>query len=301
VKPARRFLHVCYCCEDTVPVTKFFVEQLALCNTMSTPVKRSSGTVLGLEGDPLGGAAFVYDTRGPRTSPAIEIQSWIDPALLGTPVADPTAAGLQALGFVVPDVAVVTEWLEEQGCTLAGSGISPFGSPWRTLRDPRGVSLDLVEDPLMDAPTRMGHLRITCTDLEASLPWYHGLGFETVAAADISDGSFLGVSGSVGASVVRLRLPDEPFEALLIAWETPRSHGRHVAEPNHAGLYRSALGVDDTLAAYAAMSAAGWTFDRPPMCVELTGTPVPDMWICFLSDPDGVPFEFVGRPRSAFK
>jgi len=25
------------------------------------------------------------------------------------------------------------------------------------------------------------------------------------------------------------------------------------------------------------------------------------MWICFLSDPDGVPFELVERPRSAFR
>jgi hypothetical protein len=25
------------------------------------------------------------------------------------------------------------------------------------------------------------------------------------------------------------------------------------------------------------------------------------MWICFLNDPDGVPFEFVQRPRSAFR
>ena len=29
-RPARRFLHVCYTCADTVPVTKFFVDGLAL-------------------------------------------------------------------------------------------------------------------------------------------------------------------------------------------------------------------------------------------------------------------------------
>ena len=29
--------------------------------------------------------------------------------------------------------------------------------------------------------------------------------------------------------------------------------------------------------------------------------PVPDLVICFLSDPDGVPYEFVQRPRSAFR
>ena len=72
-------------------------------------------------------------------------------------------------------------------------------------------------------------------------------------------------------------------------------------DPNHAGLFRTAIGVDDTRAAHRAMSAAGWTFDRAPMRIELKGTLVPDMWICFLSDPDGVPFELVERPRSAFR
>ena len=42
-------------------------------------------------------------------------------------------------------------------------------------------------------------------------------------------------------------------------------------------------------------------FDRTPALTELHGTPVPDMWICFLSDPDGVPFELVQRPASAFR
>jgi catechol 2,3-dioxygenase-like lactoylglutathione lyase family enzyme len=74
-----------------------------------------------------------------------------------------------------------------------------------------------------------------------------------------------------------------------------------VSEPNHAGIYRTAVGVDDTRAAHAALVEAGVEFDRDPISVELKGTPVPDMWICFLSDPDGVPFELVGRPRSAFR
>jgi catechol 2,3-dioxygenase-like lactoylglutathione lyase family enzyme len=109
------------------------------------------------------------------------------------------------------------------------------------------------------------------------------------------------LTGPARGEAVRLRLPDEGFEALLVQWHSPRSHGRHYAEPNHAGLFRSAVGVDDTKATYGAMSAAGWSFDREPMSVELKGTPVPDMWICFLRDPDGVPIELVGRPRSAFR
>jgi hypothetical protein len=61
------------------------------------------------------------------------------------------------------------------------------------------------------------------------------------------------------------------------------------------------VGVDDTRASYDELRSEGIGFDRAPELVELNGTPVPDMWICFLSDPDGVPFEFVQRPRDAFR
>jgi catechol 2,3-dioxygenase-like lactoylglutathione lyase family enzyme len=70
---------------------------------------------------------------------------------------------------------------------------------------------------------------------------------------------------------------------------------------NTAGLYRTAVGVDDTRASYDEFLSAGWVFEREPRQVELEGTAVPDMWICFLNDPDGVPFEFVQRPRTAFR
>jgi catechol 2,3-dioxygenase-like lactoylglutathione lyase family enzyme len=300
-KPARRFLHVCYCCEDNDPVVKLFVEALGMRNTMTVPTEWSSGAILGLGREVLGGAAFLYDTRGPRMGPAIEAQSWMDPKLEGTPVEDPTAVGIRALGFATPDVGAAAEKLVSLGCTIVASGTSPFGS-WTTVRDLTGVTLDVVQDPSIPADeARMRHLRITCSDLAASLAWYEGLGFEVVEKVAMDDASFLGLTGPARGEAVRLRLPDEAFEALLVQWHEPQSHGRHYEEPNHAGLFRTAVGVDDTRATYEAMSAAGWSFDREPMSVELKGTPVPDMWICFLSDPDGVPFELVGRPRSAFR
>lgn len=299
--PARRFLHVCYCCADTVDVTDFFVRNFAMRNTMSVPVERSDGALLGLRGEVLGGAAFVYDARGPRRSPAIEIQSWIDPPLLGEPVQDVTAAGIQSLGFAVPDVETMASQLTEDGCTVLGQGTSPFGDPWLTVRDPRGVTLDLVGDRSVAVDQiRMQHLRITCSDLTASVAWYEGLGFASLDTVELTDPQFVGGPPGAVAECTRMRLADQPFEALLVEWQTPQTHGRHVAEANHAGLFRAALAVDDTRGAHDAMVAAGWEFERPPMEVELHGTPVPDMWICFLSDPDGVPFEFVERPRSAF-
>ena len=104
-------------------------------------------------------------------------------------------------------------------------------------------------------------------------------------------------------TVYHLTVREAPYLRRLerVGFEVVRNPlGRHYTEPNHAGWYRIALGVDDTRDVYTTMSAKGWTFDRPPMLISLDGTPVPDMWITFTSDPDGVPFELVQRPRSAF-
>jgi catechol 2,3-dioxygenase-like lactoylglutathione lyase family enzyme len=302
LRPARRFLHVCYCCADNDAATDFFVDHFAMRNTMSTPVEPSDGAVLGLDGEVVSGARFVYDARGPRTSPAIEVQTWVQPPLVGTPVDDPTAVGIQAIGFAVPDMKAKVADLTASGCTVAGSGSAPFGASWTAMRDAIGVTIDLVEDASVPADeTRMRHLRATVSDLATSVPWYEGLGFAVVDKHEIDDSTIFGLEAGAQGEAVRLRLPDEPFEAMLVEWRSPRSHGRHTRDPNRAGLYRAALGVDDTRAAYEAMTAVGWTFDRAPLAIELHGTSVPEMWICFISDPDGVPFEFVGRPRSAFR
>jgi catechol 2,3-dioxygenase-like lactoylglutathione lyase family enzyme len=300
--PARRVLHVCYCCSDSTPVTNLFVEGLAMRHTMTSPTQRQTQDLLGLGRDAISGAAFVYDSRGPRASPAVEIQKWVDPSAVGTPRQEPTAVGLHALGFAVGDLESAADSLQRLGCTVLGSAPSPFGSRWTALRDPTGVTIDLVEEPSMPpSVSRLRHVRATVIDLARSVRWYQGLGFEFVDRRAVDDGSFLGYRRQIRADVVRLRLPDEPFELLLMQWRWPRSRGRHYTAPNHAGLYRVALCVDDTRATYEAMSAAGWTFDRPPVEVKLAGTSVPAMWICFLSDPDGIPCEFVERPRSAFR
>ena len=296
-RPARRFLHLCWCVADAEPVVRLLVEGLGMRNTMNTPMERYDATIMGLPGDAESSAHFVYDARGPRTSPAVEVQMWKDPAVVGEPTSDPTAIGMQGLGIAVPDLDAAVVELTGRGCTVVGSR-----EGWTTLADPGGVRVDLVADP--DVPvgeSRMRHIRVNVSDIGASLRWYDGLGFELLDQGKLDDATHLGRNGPVDIEVARLRLPDEPFEALLLQWNDPAGHGRHHGVPNHAGLYRAAVGVDDTRAAHDGLVAAGVVFDHPPVEVALNGTPVPDMWIAFLRDPDGVPFEFVQRPRSAFR
>jgi catechol 2,3-dioxygenase-like lactoylglutathione lyase family enzyme len=294
---------VCYCCtKDELPsVVDLMTAHFGFRHTMSTPEEATDGSVLGLSGKMTNATAFVYDHRGPRTSPAIEVQAWIDPPLEGSPSNDPTDTGIQALGIAVADLDAAITHLESAGCTIVGRARSPFDETWATVRDTTGVMVDLIERPGAE-PARLAHIRVGSRDHERSLRWYGGLGFEEVGRAEVTDGTFLGIEGGADASVVRLRLEEEPFEVVLLEWRAPEpTRLRHPEQANSAGLFRAALRVEDTRAAHGDLVSAGYEFDRDPMLVELHGTPVPDMWICFLSDPDGVPYELVQRPRSAFR
>ncbi len=302
LNPGRRFLHVCYCCDDADAVTDFFVEGLHMRATMRTPMEVSDGELLGIDGEIESCASFVYDQRGPRVSPAIEVQGWAAPKVVGVPSIDPFRVGIKALGYAVPDLDAVEARLVGLGCSVVHRGASPFADDWLTVCDPTGVLLELVGSPeLAEGSTRLRHLRITCTDLATSLPFYETLGFAVIESGGLLEAAFAGHDDPVDGRFVRLRLPDEPFEIIMIQWLDPPSHGRHYPQPNHAGIYRVALGVDDTRASKAALEAVGLVFDRHAREVELKGTPVPDMWITFISDPDGIPYEFVQRPRSAFR
>lgn len=301
--PARRFLHFCYCCEDTDQVSNFFVEGLHLKEVMRNPLHPSDGSLLGIDGEIVSGAAFLYDRRGPRTSPSIEVQEWVSPKMVGRPRQDPTEVGMQALGISTSRASRVVESLREAGASLLASGATPWTGEWYTVADPNGVVLDIVDDPTVPADeSRIRHLRIAVSDLATSIPWYRRMGFVDVDRHELRSASFLSSTlESVELTVQRMRLPDEACEVVLMQWHDPVGHGRHPSVANHAGLYRTAVGVDDTRRSYDEFRAAGVEFVREPREVELTGTKVPDMWICFLDDPDGVPYEFVQRPRSAFR
>mgnify|MGYP006142599957 CR=1 FL=1 len=166
------------------------------------------------------------------------------------------------------------------------------------------IAFDVVQRWLKASGYQVTYVR-NVTDIDDSLLWYRGMGFLDVAEHVLDNGDFVGLKTADGSPAIgrvrRMKLPDEAAEIVLTDWTNPKSHGQHPADANHAGLFRTAVGVDDTVESYERFLAEGWKFEREPRQVELEGTAVPDMWICFLNDPDGVPFEFVQRPRSAFR
>jgi catechol 2,3-dioxygenase-like lactoylglutathione lyase family enzyme len=287
-------------------VVDFYVNVLDMKEVMRNPLHPSDGSLLGIDGEIVSGAAFVYDKRGPRTSASLEVQEWVSPKMIGTPITDASRVGMQAVGFGVPDIESMIERMVAAGSRLVSRSSAPWVKNWANLIDPFGTQVDLMQDETIPVgESRLRHLRITVTNIEDSLSWYHGMGFLDVAEYALDDGDFVGLKAADGSAAIgrahRMKLPDEAAEIVLTDWSNPNSHGLHPADANHAGLFRTAVGVDDTVASYERFVTEGWKFEREPRQVELEGTAVPDMWICFLNDPDGVPFEFVQRPRSAFR
>lgn len=301
---ARRFLHCCYSCDDLAAANAFLTDGLGLNIFMQVEDQPFDGTVLGLEGMVEAQACFAYDHRGPRTSPAIEVQAWVDPPAAGEPCTSPLEVGPQAFGIAVGDLDAALARAERAGASVVGrsDGSGLFGGAAVTIRDPNRITFDLVQDAATTgSESRLSHLRVNCRDLDASVGWYERLGFAVRRRTDdvAIDAATLGVGGR--ASVADLTLPDEPMGLLLVQWRDPEPIGTHYDRANHRGIYRVAVGVDDTRAAARALEAAGVPITRQPELLELAGTPVPDMWIAFLADPDGVPVELVERPRSAFR
>jgi len=208
--PSRRFLHICYCCADTDAVVNFYVNVLDMKEVMRNPLHPSDGSLLGIDGEIVSGAAFVYDKRGPRTSASLEVQEWVSPAMIGSPIADASRVGMQAVGFGVADVAAMIQRMVAAGSKLVSQSSSPWIENWATLTDPFGTQVDLMQDeniPLGES--RLRHLRITVTDIDASLSWYHGMGFLDVAEHVLDNGDFLGLKAADGSAAVGSSTPYE--------------------------------------------------------------------------------------------
>jgi catechol 2,3-dioxygenase-like lactoylglutathione lyase family enzyme len=313
--PARRLLHCCYCCRELDAATELLEGAFGLRVAMRTSGERFDGAVLGLDGEVEARVAFVYDHRGPRTGCAIEVQAWVDPPLYGTAYRSAAEVGVQAIGIGVTDLDAALDRAQAHGCVAVGEAgprrefgaavtDAPVGgAPVIGLRDPTGVMFDLVEDPMLaGGRTQIRHLRVTCFDLDRSLAWYRGIGFagDAPVSVDLPAGAF-GRAGSATIRAAALALPDEPTALLLHQWVDPPSTGVPYGAANHHGLYRVAVAVDDTRGATRALEQAGCSVVRAPERIALSGTNVPDMWIAFLRDPDGVPLELVERPRHAFR
>ena len=294
---AKRVLHVNI--NTTDPVKAGYVyESLSLKCAMRS---ESRGAVV--ENDPLGNdgptssnVLFFYDHRGGRKAPAVELVEWLSPATSGSHYEDPSEIGLQGVGFAVPSVEEAVDALVAAGATLTKERITGISAePQVVLTDLDGVRVELFHDPDAPSPT-FRRIRLSVGDLNRSVRWYEAIGWIVAGPPERQRWHHAASPEGTEVEVVRLYLPRDPaMELWLTQW--PSTGRQTVAHQKsfHRGLFRMALSVDDVYESVERVSSDVVTVPSPTR-IELPGTPLGELWISFLRDPDGVIVEFVPRP-----
>ena len=89
---------------DVSAAAAFYAELLELRPGMKTARTAADGRALGVAGAPVTECWFLYDHRGPRTAPAVEVLEWETPATTGAHPAEPHHIGISSLGYAVPSL-----------------------------------------------------------------------------------------------------------------------------------------------------------------------------------------------------
>lgn len=288
---------------DVAATSAFYSDLFGFTTGMKTARMAADGRALGIEGEATSEAWFLYDHRGPRAAPAVEVLEWEDPPVLGEPPSSPRHLGLSAIGYTVDDPGALRERLVALGRPVFPIEAWPVAGQWlRVLRttDLEGAAVEIVPADGSTAQPELAYVRINCSDLDASLEWYTRIGFSASSVKYLirAPAEELGL-GEVVLSCASLTTAEDPtFSLELTQWQTPKPVGTPLAAANHSGLYRIALGVDDTRAAHAELLDCLPGIPEPEF-VALPGTRLGGVDVLFLRDPDGIVVELVQRPRAA--
>jgi len=287
---ATQVLHCNLNVVDVARAAAFYEQGLGMRVRMRSEAPAGDSTPMGIDGATHSVAWFLYDHRGGRESPAIELVQWLRPRTAGCAYDDPTAIGMQALGFAVPSVGEATAALVAAGAAPTGrtASVGDGASVDAELLDLDGVRLELTDEGSIAAPT-LTRVRLSCADLDESAAWYAELGWGTVG-----DAAGIRWNDEPTNVVRRLSLPTHPFELHLTAYAGSARREHAHQRGNDRGLFRMALAVDDVRAAYEEAQGPRVQMGEPQY-VPLPGTPLGGLWVSFFRDPDGVMVELVER------
>lgn len=299
--PAGRFLHFNLNTRDIERSTAFYRAVGNLSTVMRTEPIPTRGEVFGVEGIIRATAHFLYDHRGPRRSPALELVQWVEPPTSGTPYADPRRPGLHALCLTTSNPPLTAANAAAHGGTVVAAApttIRPGDGV--VVLDPDGVQVELAA---AQGPPTLAGVRLHCTDIDASISWYEKLGFLQLDSVRIVElpGAGFRFGGVLRARTITLALPEDSTDFVVCLMELldPVPAGVSYAAGPNAGLFRSALRVEDIQSACDSLRASGIDVTGPKR-YNLAGTQVGDMKIAFVTDPDGVLAELIERPAHLF-
>jgi len=268
---------------DLASASALYVDTLGLTERMHSVSTGSDGTMMGLGPHTESVTSFLYDHRGPRAAPALELVDWHVPAL--APAADPTAVGFTSIGLRTSSLAATIGTLRAAGHEVAElrGGVAVRGRTRAAARftDPDGVTVELVEIDA-DAGVALSHERVRCSDLDASLTWFTRIGWQILDRSD---------------ATASLSLPEDPTFSLEFEQQQDAPRAQRTAATQ--GLYRIALAVEDVTEAQRSLNEL--VPIPEPVFIPMPDVPTGGFTVLFMADPDGLVVEFVDRPRSAVR
>ena len=143
--------------------------------------------------------------------------------------------------------------------------------------------------------SRLDHLNIVVSDLDAAAAFFRLLGFVEEDRAELGGAWLSAVVGlpAVRAEYIALRLPGSATRLELIAYRHPPSPlSAGIADANRIGFRHLALAVDDIAAEVARLQAAGVEF-----LSEIQTFPASGKKLVYFPGPDGILLELAEYPR----
>lgn len=273
---------------DVARSEKFYGDLFNVRDRMRSLSQDTDGRFMGLSEHTASETVFMYDERGPRSAPALELVQWHDPALIARSDLDADAPSFRVIGFRMDSLTAFPGSGNVESVVVRGRSRKAI----RTI-DPDGVTVETVEIASADTDPgspMLSHERLVVSDLERSVAWYSTIGFVVRPDDDDLTRSVPGVS---------LYLPEDP----TFSFELECPPNQVEIDPKFAntqGLYRVAIAVEDVKDARAALVR-----DEPatpePGFVPMPDVPTGGFTVLFLSDPDGLVVELVDRPRTTVR
>lgn len=297
--PTQKVIHVNLNCSDLQRDKQLF-ERIGLNALSHMRAEPQDGAGMGLPGLAQWDGYGMHGGSG-WDGTMIDLLQWTAPPTAGKPYAEPNHSGFARLGIRVPDAQSVYEALRGMDIhcyTPPNIGID--GKPFFCCTNDDGTVLELSQH---NGPPQVGFVTINCTDIERSRDWYaKHIGF--IALSTVTDTTVpaepFGLPRDATVRRVDMALPgsEQLFTIRLQQWLDPAPQGAPYACPNHAGLYRMALAVDDAGACYKALLAAGVDCPYPPVWLDMgPDIPIDGLWALFFFDPDGTCIELIENPQ----
>jgi catechol 2,3-dioxygenase-like lactoylglutathione lyase family enzyme len=264
---------------------------------------------LGIERGSFRGLMLRDSTQG-GLFPMIHLVQWIDPAPVGTPYTSHTEVGWYRIVPAVSDIAGTRQRVIDLGSepfapttdTMAvfHANMEPERYQVFTTTDPDGIAVEFAAAPAARRPVTPTTVAHNTSDVERFLPFYTDtLGLEFMQGLQVPgpvpnvydcrggttqhDGALLGVRGDTRTI----------FDWLQ--WDNRVKSGPY-REPNHVGIIRCALEVDDLRTSHDALAASPWAQRGEINVAE------PETWdlgrfgtleVVTFTDPEGVGFQLV--------